>query len=229
MTPQHVLIDNWPPPDSIAWLTLDFAIAAVVIAICTLIAVGIQIWLGRQELDAVREDLDYNKKQVAELMRRPKLSLTMKVLEMREVLTPLDGPDGRPARFVKMQFTVSNSGKAVARDVYVEIFIQADHLAADFNSWAEAFYDLVPPTRPIRHYLHPDSTTYTRYGFEIPKVLYPGNHDRDFEALFYFWPHTIQSKILWRIFDQYSSYPKNTNDEVPTGSLPTLLLIQANI
>lgn len=70
----HVFVDNWPK-ESIVWWTLYAAIAAGIIALATLAAVVYQIWLGRQELKAVRDDLELSRKQLSYIERRAKLKL----------------------------------------------------------------------------------------------------------------------------------------------------------
>jgi hypothetical protein len=70
---RRVWVSNFPPPDATEIIALRIALAALVVVIVTLGAVGYQIKIARDELKYVKLDLENNNKQMAEFSKRPKL------------------------------------------------------------------------------------------------------------------------------------------------------------
>ena len=70
----HVIVDQASPDGTELW-TLRISAIALLVAVATFGAVLYQIYIARRELEAVKQDLENNNQQMAELRRRPKLRL----------------------------------------------------------------------------------------------------------------------------------------------------------
>jgi hypothetical protein len=214
--PLPVTVTDFPGPDSVAWLTLRFAVAGAVIAFLTLLAVGYQIYLSRRELKAVETDLAYNRTQLEQLMLRPNIRLWL--YRHDDILGPVKNHAGR-AMLIPLTFSLSNEGEAAARDISLEVLIPASDLAVDFDDKNRITkeYDVSPEATGI--YL--TETQYLSHGFKIDGVIYAadGSYSISQKTFFYFRPDCKATTILWRVFDQYGSYPNRASKaELPYGT-----------
>lgn len=223
-----------------AFFAAVFAGAALVVAVATLKRIDKQLDLARQELKAVKDDFELSQEQFKlgqkqfdlglrqfdEIMRRPNLSVKVLRFGEDEAFATFEG--GARPRIVSLRFVVTNEGDAVARDVLLEVFIQHDHLAA-FDSFCVRFgNDEVNTAQGKSYFLHRDSTTYIRYDFTKSvgegHVIYPMGHTLEFVATFLFRPQYKYTRPLWRVFDQYALYPRQSDESEQFGRFPDLYL-----
>ena len=108
----HVHVDN--PPDSISVWTLRIAIA-------TLVAVGVQMWLSWREVGYVKKDLENNQKQMDVFMRRP--SLRFRGSRTIEYHAIMNHPGAQYADTINFTLYVSNVGGRGADHHLIEILI----------------------------------------------------------------------------------------------------------
>ena len=177
--------------------------------------------LATDELQAVREDLENNRTQLRELMRRPNISATM--LRHGDDNEMRVDPGKGTGRVVKLKFVLTNNGEAIARDLFLELCFRYEHLLVDRTPGFDA--NVVGSVPPNMHYLHPDGTTYLKFSFDVVGVLYPEDYSREVILTLLYQPQWEYSTVLWRLYDQYGSYPKPREDErSPYGTFPPLQL-----
>lgn len=182
----HVKVMNGPEPIAITGLRV--AIAALIVAVITLLAVFYQIWLARQELDAVKTDLANNTAQFEEFMRRPDLTAHV-VVELASSAT------SQNYRSAEMRATVANVGRRTAHNYAIEILVPMTH-------WSGLGDNAAPRSISTTD----DYMVLTLTGDGKP--IYPNASPRKHTYVFHFSLGSSDSpEILWRILDDYGTYP----------------------
>jgi hypothetical protein len=178
-----------------------------IIGLFTLSAIAEQIRLARIELDIVREDLDNNKKQVAELMRRPDLVLTAEAWCDSNAfgLELLAEADTRLQALITL--TLTNRGVAVARDIYFQLLLRSSELVGGHLNPEPGLVIAEQSHYPDKHDQKPSDTNFVKYGLKFDDVLYPGGHSVSFDVVVDFKPGSTGTVLRWSIYDQYGSYP----------------------
>ena len=184
MTPTPVIIQNWPGPDSVAWITLGVAIA-------TLLAVGFQIFLAQKELHYVKQDLENNTAQFKEFLRRPDLRATV---TQHNTLPPNDDS------WIHSELTINvfNHGGRLTRQFLCEVLVPTSALAnpPQFVS---------PFVREVEH------SDYMVYQLPSSDVVFPNRMPKEIPRCnFGLNPRVGEFIALWRIYDDAGNYPKDT-------------------
>lgn len=191
----HVRVINTPLPvhimngeDPIAVTGLKVAIAALVVAVVTLLGVGYQIYLARQELKAVNTDLANNTKQFKEFMKRPKLSANI------AVITSQRNPNVGGTYFDAAVFPeVMNAGDRAVDNCLFEMLVPANELRQG------------TPASECRDI---QGTTYAVKTWPELDRIYPNNIPLRITATTWSCkPGARLIEALWRIYDNLGSYP----------------------
>lgn len=182
------------------------AIAAAVIALATFGAVGYQIWLGRQELKAVRDDLELSRKQMTYIERKAKLKLRVSDSDVSSVhwVDTAGEAQGR------VRLWLHNSGDNTARSATIILLMP--------ESWKPPGWDGVHDAAPAfaRQGLKLISNRPTEHDgrcwwltSEVASPVYPGVAllAKEFEIII---PQGFKGDLLWRVgYDDGIEPPPN--------------------
>jgi hypothetical protein len=182
----HVFVGNWQGPDKVAIWTLRIAIA-------TLFAVGVQLFLAMREVAYVKRDLKNNETQLAELMKRPELQMTLYC----QLLNPKFPVAPRELANVQLLMSVLNVGTRTARQIMVQLEIPEATLEVDrlFSS------DYRTETQ--------DRVTYACFELAAPydRVLWAGAFSLDLTKELTLRANVDRLTVFYAIHDEYGRYP----------------------
>jgi hypothetical protein len=182
--------DEW-----IALWTLYSAIAAAIIAFGTLVAVGFQIWLGRQELNAVRDDLALSRKQIAYIERRAQLKLRVSDGDVANMQWISDSTEAEGT----LRLWLHNDGKNTARSATIILLMPDcwkppgwDGIHDAGPAFAQQGLKLIS-NRPTEH----DGRCWWITA-EVTSPIYPGipTLAKEFKIII---PQGFDGDLLWRI------------------------------
>lgn len=165
------------------------AAAAALIALATLIRVGQQIRLAREEVGYVKRDLNNNEKLLKELMRRPKLELTAALAPWLLLVVEEYLP-------VQLVMFVINRGSKSAHEVMVELLVPDEVLYPN-------------PADPPKTYMAKDGKPHARIEIRAPRdsVLYSNGSSVELTLNLSIKPDVETFKVFYRLYDEYDIYP----------------------
>lgn len=187
--PVPISISNCLGTDAVAWVTL-------LVALATLIAVLYQIQLARQELRAVKEDLENNRQQIHELFRRPDLreifSVFNKIYEKNNPTEKIAGLEYLPYYTVNMQTQIKNHGGRAVDGFMLEVLTPLE----------STIYRKDSETRTIITQQYVANLHYNK-----DFVSYPFGNTLGYMTSHRFRINAGKVTILWRLYDEHGSYP----------------------
>ena len=171
------------------------------VAVATLIAVGAQIYLARQEIKLVSQDVKQNTEQFSEFLRRPRL-----VISVSAILQKV-GPIGGQTFAIQPRVRARNVGNRVTHQIRSEVLIPLERML-----------DAVPPNdanvREVRgtKYLVWDDFCEGRIYPEAPPVSFneiPGGVRNPVRLI-----DESRFTVLCRLYDEFGTYPKDDYGKV---------------
>jgi hypothetical protein len=175
-------------------LQMRVAFWALGVSVVTFLAVAAQIKIASDEVGYVKQDLLNNQRQLEEAMRRPNLICVFLHSHRNGV--------GINAQYQEttLQCSVVNTGDRLSTSYLVEVFVlqsalrQADANAGSSRVVNNQGYRLFQATSPQGRPIYPNRMpqTPTPAGMAFAMASGPGS-----------------TTVLWRIYDEYGTYPKD--------------------
>ena len=175
------------PVDPLEVIAVRIALAALVIALITLIAVGYQIVLARKEVKLVQEDLENNRRMIEDALKKPKLK------------TEAWG-----------EFTQSHNHSPISTIIVVQVRNNGDRICNGYTLELLVPVSAFPsrPSNDASHYRMIDEIEWYVRPENVNDTVYPNDVLQEaYQFRFPLKSGVTTLDCYWRIYDAYGKYP----------------------